>query len=327
LKKLRSLCYTEWHMTNPLPRHQRATSPPPFRLTPRDLAVINAVYTYRVLRRDQIQTLFFPSKNTANERLKRLYHHGYLARRWAPVEYGQGSGQTLYLLATKGAQRIAQERGADVSEIAWRRSQNHVSSPFLEHTLMINDVRLAIERAAERAAGRGEYQIETWLREEELKATPDKVWIETAAGRRRRLALVPDAYFRLIAGHKRASFFLEADRATETHGRWAQKVLCYLAYLRSGAYLRRYGSNCLRVVTVTSGERRLANLLRTTAQTCEGRDEGLFWFTTLERVAAETVLDASIWQVAGENRPVPLMAAERAELPLSGAVPQLLFPS
>jgi hypothetical protein len=310
-------------MTNALPRHQRAASPPPLRLTPRDLAVINAVYTYRVLRRDQIQTLFFPSKNTANERLKRLYHHGYLARRWSPVEYGQGSGQTLYLLATKGAQRLAQERGVDVSDITWRRSQNHVSSPFLEHTLMINDVRLALERAA----GQGGYRIETWLREEELKATPDKVWIESASGRRRRLALVPDAYFRLIEGSKRASFFLEADRATETHGRWAQKVLCYLSYLRSGAYLRRYGSNCLRVITVTSGERRLANLLRTTAQTCEGRDEGLFWFTTLERVTPEAILEAPIWQMAGEERPMPLMATERRELPLSGAVPQLLFPS
>ncbi len=219
----------------------------------------------------------------------------------------------------------------DVSDIAWRRSQNHVSSPFLEHTLMINDVCLAFERAAERAAGQGGYHIETWLREEELKAASDRVWIETAAGRRRRLALVPDAYFRLIAGSKRASFFLEADRATETHGRWAQKALCYLSYLRSGAYLRRYGSNCLRVITVTSGGRRLANLLRTTAQTCaalsSARDEGLFWFTTLERLTPEAILEAPIWQVAGEECPMPLMAAEQRELPLSGAVPQLLFSS
>ena len=175
-------------MTIPLPRHTRAASPPPLRLTPRDIAVLDAVDTYRVLRRDQIQTLFFPSKNTANERLKRLYHHGYLARRWA------------------------------------------------------------------------------------------------------------------------------------------QKALCYLSYLRSGAYLRRYGSNCLRVITVTSGERRLANLPRTRAQTCEGR-ESLFWFTTLERLTPEAILEAPIWQVAGEERPMPLMVAERGERPLSGAVPQLLFPS
>ena len=312
-------------MTNPLPRHQRAASPPAFRLTPRDRAVLGAVYAYRVLRRDQIQQLYFPSRNTANERLKRLYHHGYLARRWSPVEYGQGSGQALYLLATKGASLLAQELGLDVSEIGWRRSQNHVSSPFLEHTLMINDVRLAIERASAAHSEHDRYQIETWLREEELKATPDKVWIETTPGRRRRLALVPDAYFRLIAGRKRASFFLEADRATETHGRWRQKVLCYLSYLRSGAYLQRYGSNCLRIITVTSGERRLANLLDTTAQACEAGSQGLFWFATLDDVKPDTILKAPIWRVPGEQAPMPLMAPERREVLVPSSAPQLLF--
>jgi hypothetical protein len=208
-----------------------------------------------------------------------------------------------------------------VSEISWRRSQNHVSSPFLEHTLMINDVRLAIERTA----GQGGYRIETWLREEELKAAPDKVWIETTPGRRRRLALVPDAYFRLAWERKRASFFLEADRATETHGRWRQKVLCYLSYLRSGAYLQRYGSNCLRVITVTSGERRLANLLDTTAQACEAGSQGLFWFATLDDVSPETMLEAPIWRVPGEERPMPLMAPERQEVLVPNAAPQLLF--
>jgi hypothetical protein len=52
-----------------------------------------------VLRRDQIQRLYFPSRNTANERLKRLYHHGYLARRWLAMEQGQGSSQALAALA------------------------------------------------------------------------------------------------------------------------------------------------------------------------------------------------------------------------------------
>jgi len=72
--------------------------PPPMRLTPRDVALVTAIHAHRVLRRDQVQRLLFPSKNTTNERLKRLYQHGYLARRRLSVEYGLGSSQALYLL-------------------------------------------------------------------------------------------------------------------------------------------------------------------------------------------------------------------------------------
>jgi hypothetical protein len=58
-------------------------------------------------------------KNTANERLKRLHQHGYLARRRLPVEYGLGSRQALYLLARRGAQLVAQREGLDVAE-GWK---------------------------------------------------------------------------------------------------------------------------------------------------------------------------------------------------------------
>ena len=146
------------------------------RLTPRDIAVIHAVHEHRALRRDQIQRLLFPSKNTANARLQRLHAYRFLARRRLPVEYGQGSGQALYMLAGRGAQIVAEDLGVDVAEIGWKRSQNHVSSMFLEHTLMINDIRTALTLAAgdrARAIGR-------WLREDQLKADPDRVWIETA---------------------------------------------------------------------------------------------------------------------------------------------------
>ena len=291
------------------------------RLTPRDLALIGAVHRYRVLRRDQAQLLLFPSKNTANQRLKLLYQHGYLARRRLPVEYGQGSGQALYLLGGRGASLVADQLGLDLAETGWRRSQNHVSSLFLEHTLMVNEVRLAVELACQHDG----HTIEVWLREDALRATPERVWIEPDGRQRRRVALVPDAYFRLISAHRRASFFLEADRATETNGRWAQKILAYLAYLRSGAYLRRYGSNCLRVLVVTTSHRRTENLLRTTARVCDPRIRGLFWFTSLEQVAQDTVLDTPIWRVANEEALMPLLVHDSVAASIPVTTPHPLF--
>jgi hypothetical protein len=290
------------------------------RLTLRDVRVVEAVHRCRVLRREQIERLLFPSKNTANARLKRLHQHGYLARRRLPVEQGQGSSQALYLLATRGAQLVAERLGVDVAEIGWSRSRNHVTPLFLEHTLMVNDIRVAIERAAARQG----YSVSRWLTEDELKVRPDRLWVPTGHGGQRRIALVPDAYCCLEADGRRAHFLLEADRATEAHGRWAQKVAAYLAYVRSGAYGRRYGTECLRVLTVTTSETRLRNLLRTTEQAQGG---AMFWFTHLGLLAPATVLQAPVWYVPGQPDPTPLITAQPDATPALSGAPLLLYRS
>ena len=76
------------------------------RRTPRDIELVLAIHAHRVARRNQLQRLIFPSKNTANARLRHLHEHGYLARRRLPVEHGEGSSQYLYLLASRGAQVV-----------------------------------------------------------------------------------------------------------------------------------------------------------------------------------------------------------------------------
>ena len=278
---------------SPLPRHKRVATAPHMRLTERDVLLLSLIWQYRVLRRDQIQRLLFPSKNTANERLKRLYQHGFLQRRWLPIEYGQGMSQALYLLDARGADLLAQRCGVDRGTMHWRASHSRASSPFLLHTLFINDVRAALTVAAESAG----YRIERWLTQEELSASPDYVHLSGADGSRR-VAVIPDSYFCLRLGSRRAHFFIEADRATLSNRRWAQRVSAYLEYVRSGQYTRRYGAHSLRVLTVTTGPRRLANLKSTT----EGAGGGpMLWFATLGEVTADAVLHQPIWRVASQD--------------------------
>lgn len=277
-----------------LPIHERAENPPRMRLTERDAQVILAVYQHRVLRRDQIQRLFFPSRNTANARLKLLYHNRFLDRRFVPVEYGQGTSQALYLLDERGANVTARKLGVDRGEVNWRASHNEVGTIFLEHTLMVNDTRIAFTLAAEEAG----YQVSKWIEERELKADADHVVTSTPGGRQRRVAVVPDGYFILDLGDKRAHFFLEVDRATESNKRWRRKIEAYQAYTRSGKYTQRYGTRSLRILTVTTGERRLANLKGTTEGAGGGR---MFWFTTFEEAMEERILSQPVWQVAGKE--------------------------
>ena len=274
-----------------LPRHKRVQHPPRLRLTERDVKAILAVHEYRVLRRDQIQRLLFPSKNTANHRLSRLYQHRFLARRWREVEYGQGMGQALYLLDERGADVAVQRLGIDHSQIRWRETHNHVGSPFLEHMLMVNEVRIAFTLAA-RTEG---YSIEKWVGEEKLKASRDYVYVSAPGQARRRVAIIPDGYFVLNLGDKRAHFFLEVDRATQPHRRWMQRVRAYMSYVHSGRYSERFGTHSLRVLTVTTGPRRLTNLRRTTEEAGGGC---MFWFTTLAQAQPRGILSFPVWQVA-----------------------------
>ena len=208
--------------------------------------------------------------------------------------YGQGTSQALYLLAKRGANLVARELGIDFGDIRWRESHNYVGSIFLEHRLVLNQVRIAFAIAAPKHG----YAIERWVTEEELKASPDYVFIATAGGSRRRVPVIPDGYFVFNLVDRRAHFCLEVDRATVPNKRWRQRVQAYLAYVQSGKYRQRFSTRSLRVLTVTTGQKRLANLKKTTES---AGGESMFWFTTLRHATAEQSLTESIWQIAGRE--------------------------
>jgi len=56
------------------------------------------------------------------------------------------------------------------------------------------------------------------------------------------------------------------DRATESNRRWKDKVRGYVEYVLSGKYYEKFKSEALRIITVTTTQERLNNLLKTTQQ-------------------------------------------------------------
>ncbi|MHB1356701.1 MAG: replication-relaxation family protein [Anaerolineae bacterium] len=288
------------------PRHLRVMNPLPMRLTARDVQVLKAVHDYRVLSREQIQRLLFPSQNTTNYRLQRLYQHGFLDRRWRPVEYGQGMGQAIYLSRKKGINILAQHLTVSPEHLHHQSTSRTARSPFLEHTLQVNDVCIAFALAVQRAG----YQIERWLREDELRAAREYVYMTTNSGTPRQVAIIPDSYLALRLGDRRAHFLLEIDRSTETSGRWVHRVQAYLAYIASGQYSRRFGTNSLRILVITTSQERLANLLHATEKAGGG---SVFWFTTLELAQSGAVLTEPIWQVVGQEGMSKLIADSSRE--------------
>jgi hypothetical protein len=299
----------------------RSTSPelPTLRLTKRDIQIINACYEYRALTTIQIQKLIFDqgeqvSQQRCQHRLKLLFHHGYLHRDEQPTKLSDGRRPLIYFLDRKGAQLLAGYLSLPVSELDWdlKDTVAGASHLFIDHLLKTNDVRIAITLATQKENA----TIEQWIDDKTLRSRQmkDYVTLLDAKQNERKMAIVPDGYFHLAIGERESHHFLETDMCTVVglstkSGRrdWAKKIRSYLAYHESRQFQERYHVSSFRVLTVTTGERRLANLKKITE---EAGGKSRFWFTTFEQLTSDTALSQPIWQIAGREGEYSLVLSE-----------------
>ncbi len=292
-------------MTTPLrrPRFERAKVAGMV-LTPRDLLILRAVERHRLLRSTHLIALVDGSQQTTLRRLQLLFHHGYLDRPAAQLDwYAQGSEPMVYALGNRGAAVLAAE-GERGGALRWDKNRN-VSRQFLRHTLAVAEVMVAFEVACRRREG------VTLIQPEEILATapeatrrlrlPFRWQVEVQeGGKLHRLGVEPDRVFGLsFAGapehQRRAYFFLEADRGTmpvmrqglEQTSFW-RKLLGYRETWRQGLHRRHLGIPNFRVLTVTTNEERMRHLVA--ACRSIGGGQRLFLFADEERLGGEDIL-------------------------------------
>jgi hypothetical protein len=236
-------------------------------LTDRDCRLIAAVADFGILTRAQIAShLAFGSVTRVNAVLLRLVRHGYLTRRLQPTVFG--TRRQTYIVGLRGLELLA---GSRVLQSNARRGWREVSDLFVEHRLLVNDVRLAFEHASMEG-----YHLRTWKGEAELKAL--------------NLGLIPDGYADYDLDGKSYAVFIEADNGTETLGRWRQKVANYLDLAYSGRYQSALGRQYFRVLVTVPSLGRLQSVLSQVAR----QTDRLFWLTTV-RTLAECGPFAAIW--------------------------------
>ena len=273
-----------------LPRYSKAKKAPPMRLTDRDKSIVEAVYRMRFLTSEQIKYWHFEegSITACRRRLSFLFHNGYLADASKPKSAGYGSSKRIYCLSKKGATLISHLFGEqEAKKIKWSEKQNKVELFFIEHTLAINDIWIAFSKAV---VATSNYDL-IWFKESEVKSWKEKVDDPENSGKT--LAITPDAFLSLTGNNKKANYFLEVDRATESNRRWRDKVRGYVEYVLSRRYHDKFKSESLRILTVTTSPERLANLVKTT-KSVDRAD--FFLFTTFEQVKNNNVLFDNIWQ-------------------------------
>ncbi|MCB8944359.1 MAG: replication-relaxation family protein [Ardenticatenaceae bacterium] len=297
----------------------------------RDIAIFWAIYACQALSTPQINARFFPPETSerkrdvrANQevssrcrtRLKQLYQAGYLTRQEIPTTTRQGKLPLLYFLTPKAVKLLAKEAGVTLSEMDWRPEHNEIGFNKLDHLVHLNDVRLSLGIAAE-AAG---YEITKWLNERELQRLKMKAAVPNKKGRKRREALIPDAFFTLLNPSqvevKRFAYpyFLEVDRGSEHIGLssdkgylnyFKSKIPRYLSYYRSGAYTAAFEFEQMQVLIVTTDMVRLQKMKEAIEVSGGGRQ---FWLTTQEQLTTPyQALTHPIWHVAQQNGPYPLV--------------------
>ncbi len=271
-----------------LPRFKRASAIPQIQLTQRDLTIIRLIHRHRFLRSSHISALIGGSERQILRRLQLLFHHGYLERPRAQLEYFHkgGSRPMAYGLGNKGAALLREEFGITFRHLRWSEKNRSVGRMFLEHALLVSDIMVSIELACRSRGIR--LLTEHDLSSHSNRKSPSFRW-RVNMDSQVKLGIIPDRVFAVeYSVHsgktERAYFFLEADRGTMPVTRrtlsqtsFHRKLLAYEATWSQSIHQTRFGFHRFRVLTVTKSVARLESLVEACATLERGR--GLFLFS------------------------------------------------
>ncbi len=107
-------------------------------LTPRDMAILIALDTYRYLDRNQIQTLFFTGPRSCQYRLRWLVDHGLMHAWRVVMRPGRICRASVFILSRRSAAALAEWIDAEPLPIV-RRAEHALERRFhLVHQLEAN---------------------------------------------------------------------------------------------------------------------------------------------------------------------------------------------
>jgi hypothetical protein len=203
----------------------------------RDVDVLSDLDQAGFLTTSQIQSLRFPSRRTAQRRLRVLLDHGLVRA------YLQGEAlhlENVYTLTSTGLDRLVEMGHEPYSQ----RPKRLPSVSKLQHALRVRDVFIA----ARRLAREGACHLVDFRFDDDLAAEPEL----------RAAKLIPDAIaFLAVAGNldHRISLAVEVDLGTEKIGTLRTKLMTYRNLLADAIV-----NQLLVLVTRESRKNTIANM-------------------------------------------------------------------
>lgn len=248
-----------------------------FVLQPRDEAILRLTQELRFVRADHLQPLLFAgrSRRVLQVRLRKLWEHRLLERRYVPFLLGDGmvvnarARQPIYVLAPRGQDLLAQHSGDKHQRL------KPVGPGAILHHLIVSDFLVAVRLAARL---RDDLLIETaspeWPLWQRLKERPQ----------RPRHLVIPDGVLTLrTRGGERHTVYLEVVRASIRGGneRLLSKLRRYQELNRAGFFADAFGHERLRAVLFVAPTTERADNLRQLAGKLQ-YGQALFWFGAYE---------------------------------------------
>ena len=200
------------------------------RLSDRDMAVLKTVSELRLVRSNHLEALHFGDAATpltaarkSRRTLQRLTEFGLL-RRLDRLIGGLHAGSAAFVYAlTAAGQRLLTEPGA-------RPRRYEPSLPFVEHTLAIADLYVALHR---RSASAGRRLLD-------LQTEP-RCWRSWTGLSGERQLLRPDLYLAVAVGPDELRWFIEVDLGSEHRPALVRKARAYQRYYEAGVEQAREG--------------------------------------------------------------------------------------
>ena len=297
-----------------LSRFRRSNEVPPLQITERDREIIRLVWQHRFLRSSHCFALLESSEQPVLRRLQLLYHHGYLTRPRAQLDYYHqgGSRSIVYGLAPKGWKLIEKQVGCAPQRFTFDDQQ--FKRIFLEHSLLVSDIMVAVELACRQRPN------VRFISQTELKATNQKPrpfrW-QAKLENNLRVTVEPDQVFALEflngrGAQNRVLFFLEADRGTMpvkrarvTQSSFHRKLIGYEATWTQWLHRKRFGFHRFRVITVTTIPGRVQSLIDSCS---ELKASGLFLFAHQSILETPTEILSTVWRCPQSEEPESLLS-------------------
>jgi hypothetical protein len=280
-------------------------------LQSRDIDLFEDIYAYGgALTLDQALLLHFPSVKVARDRLGDLFYAGYLkrtSRRGSALIDAVG-----YALTELSMIEAAGRQGEEKLPLHKWSAPNVTAK--LNHDIYINDFVIDAKLACETF---DHLALHEWVSEQSLRAMGHTFTHESWLGDTVKNAhAYPDSILivdRDTAEDYRGRFLMEMDMSNHSNPTFGEeKIVPYIAYIRSPIYKRRFGDNTGRVLVVVPDTRRIKYLAET-ARRYGGKNARIWHFATINDINHKTILTEKIWTRADQEEKVALIPEERGE--------------
>ena len=287
------------------------------RLTDRDLRLLANLERLRLASGEQLAALDGGSPQNVSRALLALWENDYVERLLGQMETRvlyKGSFPLIYGLTRPGAW-LLRRHGYEVRRriLYETDKQRQAGWRFIEHRVDISEFMVKLELACRNRSDLALIQRPQIIDAADKSQRDRRIRLYANVrvdGEHKLLSVDPDETFglHLADAQKESFFFLERDRGEmPVHRRknkeqtyFAKKMQTYYEANRAGEHEREFGLPNFRVLTVTTSEERVAQMIEAQQETVGGRGSNLFLFIDDESLRNNNPLEAN-W-VTGKGK-------------------------